>query len=140
MAVLIDEAYVEFVTDPGAVRGLDFAERENVVLLRTFSKAYGLAGFRVGYAVAAPELAAAARAVALPFGVSTPAQAAVLAALDAEAEMWDRVRRDHPRPGRPGRRAARPGLRRARQPGQLRLVAGPTTTPSRTPPRSRPRG
>ncbi len=93
IAVLIDEAYVEFVTDPGAVRGLDFAERENVVLLRTFSKAYGLAGFRVGYAVAAPELATAARAVALPFGVSTPAQAAVLAALAAEEEMWDRVRR-----------------------------------------------
>ena len=92
VAVLIDEAYVEFVTDPDAVRGLDFANRENVVLLRTFSKAYGLAGFRVGYAVASPELAAAARAVALPFGVSTPAQAAVLAALDAESEMWERVR------------------------------------------------
>lgn len=93
VAVLIDEAYVEFVTDPTAVRGLDFTDRENVVLLRTFSKAYGLAGFRVGYAVASPELAGAARAVALPFGVSTPAQAAVLAALDAEAEMWERVRR-----------------------------------------------
>ena len=92
VAILIDEAYVEFVSDATAVRGLDFTDRENVVLLRTFSKAYGLAGFRVGYAVAAPELAAAARAVALPFGVSTPAQAAVLAALAAEDEMWERVR------------------------------------------------
>ena len=90
--VVVDEAYVEFVTDPTAVRGLEVAQgRDNVVVLRTFSKAYGLAGFRVGYCVAEPRLAAAVRAVALPFGVSLPAQAAVIASLEQEAELLARV-------------------------------------------------
>ena len=90
--VVVDEAYVEFVTDPERVRGLDLvAERPNVVVLRTFSKAYGLAGFRVGYGVASPEVAAAVRAVALPFGVSVPAQAAVVASLEAEPALLERV-------------------------------------------------
>jgi histidinol-phosphate aminotransferase len=60
-------------------------------VLRTFSKAYGLAGFRVGFCVAAPELAAAVRAVSLPFGVSVPAQAAVVASLAAEPALLERV-------------------------------------------------
>ncbi len=90
--VVIDEAYVEFVTDPAAVRGLELmADWPNVVVLRTFSKAYGLAGFRVGYCVAQPELAAAVRAVSLPFGVSIAAQAAVVASLDAEPDLLRRV-------------------------------------------------
>ena len=63
----------------------------NVVLFRTFSKAYGLAGFRVGYAVAQPEVAAALRAVSLPFGVSAVAQAAAIASLAAEDELLARV-------------------------------------------------
>jgi len=92
--IMVDEAYVEFVTDPCAVRGAELARgRDNVVVLRTFSKAYGLAGFRVGYCIAHPEIAAATRGVALPFGVSVTAQAAVLASLDAEPELLDRVRR-----------------------------------------------
>jgi histidinol-phosphate aminotransferase len=90
--VVVDEAYVEFVTDPTATRGLDVLNgRPNVAVLRTFSKAYGLAGFRVGFCVADPALAGAVRSVALPFGVSLPAQAAVLASLDAEAALLDRV-------------------------------------------------
>jgi histidinol-phosphate aminotransferase len=90
--VVVDEAYVEFVTAPAAVRGLDVAEgRDNVVVLRTFSKAYGLAGFRVGYCVAEPRLAQAVRSVALPFGVSLPAQAAVIASLEQEPELLARV-------------------------------------------------
>ena len=90
--VVVDEAYVEFVTSPTAVRGLEVAQgRDNVVVLRTFSKAYGLAGFRVGYCVAEPRLAAAVRAVALPFGVSLPAQAAVIASLEHEEELLARV-------------------------------------------------
>ncbi len=90
--VVVDEAYVEFVRDPDAARGLDLlAEFDNVVVLRTFSKAYGLAGFRVGYSVSRPALAAAVRAVTLPFGVSSPAQAAVLASLAAEQELLQRV-------------------------------------------------
>jgi histidinol-phosphate aminotransferase len=89
--VVVDEAYVEFVTDPSAVRGLDLLDRANVAVQRTFSKAYGLAGFRVGYCIAAPELAAAVRAVALPFGVSVAAQAAAVAALTAEEQLMKQV-------------------------------------------------
>jgi histidinol-phosphate aminotransferase len=90
--VMVDEAYVEFVDDPGGVRGLEaMTGRPNVAVLRTFSKAYGLAGFRVGYCVAEPALAAAVRAVSLPFGISVPAQAAVLASLDAEPALRERV-------------------------------------------------
>jgi histidinol-phosphate aminotransferase len=90
--IVLDEAYVEFITDPQGLRGLDaLAGRPNVVVLRTFSKAYGLAGFRVGYCVADPQVAAAVRAVALPFGVSIAAQAAVIASLGAEPLLLDRV-------------------------------------------------
>ena len=90
--MVLDEAYLEFIRDPQAADGLAaFAEHPNVVLLRTFSKAYGLAGLRVGYAVARPRLAAAIRAVSTPFGVSSVAQLAALASLRAQAEMADRV-------------------------------------------------
>lgn len=82
--VVIDEAYVEFVRDPGAVAGLEIlARRPNVLVLRTFSKAYGLAGMRVGYAVANPVVAAALRRVTVPFTVSAVSEAAALAALEA---------------------------------------------------------
>lgn len=90
--ITLDEAYVEFVTDPEGLRGLDLITgRPNVAVLRTFSKAYGLAGFRVGYCVADPDLAGAVRAVSLPFGISIAAQAAVIASLEAEQELLDRV-------------------------------------------------
>jgi histidinol-phosphate aminotransferase len=92
--VVVDEAYVEFVTDPKATRGLEaLGDRPNVAVLRTFSKAYGLAGFRVGFCVADPAVATAVRAVSLPFGVSLPAQAAVLASLQAEEALLQRVAR-----------------------------------------------
>ena len=90
--VVLDEAYVEFVRDGQAADGLAaFAAHPNVVLLRTFSKAYGLAGLRVGYAVARPRLAAGIRAVSTPFGVSNVAQLAAVASLRAGAEMATRV-------------------------------------------------
>lgn len=90
--VVLDEAYLEFVRDPDAADGLAaFAEHANVVLLRTFSKAYGLAGLRVGYAVARPPLAATIRDVSTPFGVSSVAQLAAVASLRAQAEMSERV-------------------------------------------------
>jgi histidinol-phosphate aminotransferase len=92
VVVVIDEAYVEFVRDPQAVRGLEvWRERPNVVVLRTFSKAYGLAGLRVGYAVAHPEVAAAIRKTATPFGVNSVAQVAAVASLDAYDELKERV-------------------------------------------------
>jgi histidinol-phosphate aminotransferase len=90
--VVVDEAYVEFVRMDDPVDGLaTYRRHENVVLTRTFSKAYGLAGFRVGYAVAPAPIAAALRAVALPFGVSTIAQAAAVASLERQEELLERV-------------------------------------------------
>lgn len=85
--VVIDEAYADFVTDPEMVSGLDFFNQyENVALLRTFSKAQGLAGMRVGYAVAKPEITDFVRRVSLPFGVNILAQVAVTASLTEEAK------------------------------------------------------
>jgi len=92
--VVVDEAYLEFVRDPQVADGVDLLRRHpNVVLLRTLSKAYGLAGLRVGYAVAEPRLAAGIRAVSTPFGVSHLAQVAALASLApaAQGELLERV-------------------------------------------------
>ncbi|PZR53571.1 histidinol-phosphate transaminase [Xylanimonas oleitrophica] len=92
--VVVDEAYLEFVRDPQAPDGVELLRRhENVVVLRTLSKAYGLAGLRVGYAMAAPRLVAGIRAVSTPFGVSHVAQRAALASLlpAAQAELLERV-------------------------------------------------
>ena len=92
VVVVVDEAYLEFVRMDDAVDGLaTYRAHPNVVLFRTFSKAYGLAGFRVGYAVAQGPIAAALRAVSLPFGVSAVAQAAAIASLEAEDELLERV-------------------------------------------------
>ncbi len=92
--VVLDEAYREFVTDPEAVDGdRVIAEgRRNVVVLRTFSKAYGLAGLRVGYALGDPAILDAARATAIPLSVTAQAEEAALASLDREDELLERVR------------------------------------------------
>ncbi len=92
--VVVDEAYLEFVRDPQAPDGVEVMNRhENVVLLRTLSKAYGLAGLRVGYAVGSPRLVAGIRAVSTPFGVSHVAQRAAIASLQpaAQTELIARV-------------------------------------------------
>ncbi|GJF29043.1 putative phenylalanine aminotransferase [Kitasatospora sp. NE20-6] len=90
--VVLDEAYIEFVRDPEAADGMEFQRTHgNVVVLRTFSKAYGLAGLRIGYAVAHPDVAAVLRKVGLPFGVSQLAQDAATASLAAEDELLARV-------------------------------------------------
>ena len=90
--VVVDEAYREFVREEDPVDGLALAaEHANVAVMRTFAKAYGLAGFRVGYLVAHAEVAAPVRACALPFGVSSVAQAAAVASLAAEDELLRRV-------------------------------------------------
>lgn len=82
--VLLDEAYLEYTTDPAGVGSLALlASHPNLCLLRTLSKAWGLAGLRVGYAVAHPTVAEALRRTAVPFGISGPAQAAGVAALAA---------------------------------------------------------
>lgn len=93
VVVVLDEAYLEYVDDPDAVRGADLYGRyENLVVLRTFSKAYGLAGLRVGYAVAAAELVDAVRKAVTPFSVSGVAQFAAIASIDAEEELLLRVK------------------------------------------------
>lgn len=80
--VVIDEAYWEYSTDYAAVDGLAAAKHyDNLVLVRTFSKAHGLAGFRVGYAVAKPEVIAALRKAILPFSVAQLSQNVALASL-----------------------------------------------------------
>ena len=92
--VILDEAYAEFVTDPAAVSGAAViaAGHTNVVVLRTFSKAYGLAGLRVGYGIGDPRILAAARSTGIPLSVTAAAEEAALASLDAEDELLERVR------------------------------------------------
>jgi histidinol-phosphate aminotransferase len=87
--VVLDEAYREYVTDPDVPDGLELVRgRPNVAVLRTFSKAYALAGLRVGYLVAEdPAVAEAVRKVHVPFSVSIPAQAAAVAALGCQEEV-----------------------------------------------------
>ncbi|MGY1842580.1 histidinol-phosphate transaminase [Modestobacter sp. SYSU DS0875] len=90
--VVVDEAYREFVTDPGVPDGVELMRgRPNVAVLRTFSKAWGLAGLRVGYLLAEdPGVADAVRRTHVPFSVSSLAQAAAVAALASEDEVRQR--------------------------------------------------
>ncbi|MEU3622128.1 aminotransferase [Amycolatopsis coloradensis] len=88
--VVLDEAYREYSTS--AVDGVElYREYPNVVALRTFSKAYGLAGLRVGYGVARPAISAALRKCAVPCGVGGIGVRAALASLAAEPELSERV-------------------------------------------------
>jgi histidinol-phosphate aminotransferase len=90
--VVIDEAYVEFNRDENAIDGIaTMKAHSNVGVLRTFSKAYGLAGLRVGYFVGPKNIAEAVRKTAVPFGVSNIAQVAAVASLENEAELFTRV-------------------------------------------------
>ncbi|MQY04961.1 histidinol-phosphate transaminase [Actinomadura macrotermitis] len=90
--VVLDEAYREYVRDADVVNGLELLEgRPNLVVLRTFSKAYGLAGLRVGFLVGHPEVAGAIRKTYLPFSVNSIAQAAGVASLAAAGELLERV-------------------------------------------------
>jgi histidinol-phosphate aminotransferase len=90
--VVLDEAYVQYVRDPDAPDGVQvYRNRPNVTLLRTFSKAYGLAGLRVGFLIGHESVAAAARKTMLTFSVNAVAQAAAIASLAAEGELLDRV-------------------------------------------------
>jgi histidinol-phosphate aminotransferase len=90
--VVVDEAYAEFVRDPAAADGLAaLAQRGNVVVLRTFSKAYGLAGLRIGYAIARPGIAESIRKATPPFAVTDLSQAAAVASLESQAALDERV-------------------------------------------------
>ncbi len=86
LVVVLDEAYIQYVRDSRCAQGLDFIESGTpVVVLRTFSKAYGLAGLRVGFGVMPLELAGLLNKVRMPFNVNALAQAAAVAALDDTA-------------------------------------------------------
>ncbi|WP_037672002.1 histidinol-phosphate transaminase [Streptomyces griseus] len=90
--IVVDEAYREYA-DPALVPdalGL-LGDRPNVVVLRTFSKAYGLAGLRVGYCVAPKEIAVTVRKTQVPFSVSALAQEAAVVALGERAEVARRA-------------------------------------------------
>jgi len=92
--VVLDEAYAEFVTDADAVDGTKLlAGYPNLVVLRTFSKAYGLAGLRIGYAIGPEYIMDAARATAIPLAVIDQAQRAAIVSLDHEPELLERVAR-----------------------------------------------
>ena len=91
VVLILDEAYFEFVDDEQYPNALDYIrEGRNVVGLRTFSKLYGIAGLRIGYTLASPELTGVMERVREPFPVSRVAEAAALAALDDE-EFKSRV-------------------------------------------------
>ncbi len=90
--VVVDEAYREFVRDEDPIDPLAMLPTwPNLALLRTFAKAYGLAGLRVGYLVGHEEVARSVRACSLPFGVSGIAQTAVVASLHQESALLERV-------------------------------------------------
>jgi histidinol-phosphate aminotransferase len=86
--VVMDEAYCEFVEDPDYPNSLTSHRPGRALLtLRTFSKIYGLAGLRIGYGIAPPELVDLMDRVRAPFNVSSVAQAAALAALDDDEHV-----------------------------------------------------
>ena len=122
--VVLDEAYREYIRDESVPDGLSlYRDRPNVAILRTFSKAYGLAGLRAGFMIAHSPVAQAARKTMLPFTVNSIAQAAAVASLAAEAELLERVEATV-KERTPGPRGAdRRRLDRATDRGQLRLAA-----------------
>lgn len=99
--VVVDEAYEEYVTDPRHATALPHAlERDNVIVTRTFSKIYGLAGLRVGYAIGNPETLADLRRLQLPFATTNVSLAAALEALRHQEMVAARAKnnsigRDH---------------------------------------------
>lgn len=90
--VVIDEAYVEYVRDGMRPDSLGLVRaHDNVVVLRTFSKAYGLAGLRIGYAVGHPDVITALDQVYVPFTATSVSQAAAIASLQAADELLERT-------------------------------------------------
>lgn len=94
--IVMDEAYIEFVRDDAVYDSLSNPLADpRVVTLRTFSKAYGLAGFRVGYGIMDAEIAESLNRIRQPFNVNGLAQAAALAALDDEAFLHQSIQATH---------------------------------------------
>lgn len=92
IVVALDEAYIEFVREEDTPNAVELIKQyPNLIGLRTFSKAYGLAGARVGYAFGNPEIINSLQKVAIPFGVTAASQAGAIAALDAHQDMIERT-------------------------------------------------
>jgi len=90
--VLIDEAYIDFASDAANITAMQLpAKYDNVVVMRTFSKAYGLANFRIGYAVFSKTYAPTMQAVRLPYNVNSVTQVAALATLKDQAFVKETV-------------------------------------------------
>jgi histidinol-phosphate aminotransferase len=90
--IAIDEAYVEYIRDGMLPDSLELVRaHSNVVVLRTFSKAYGLAGLRIGYAIGHPDVITALDKVYVPFTATSISQAAAIASLDAADELLART-------------------------------------------------
>ena len=127
--VLLDEAYIEFVAPEHRIDGPALVRRfPNVVVVRTFSKAYGLAGLRIGYGFCAPELARTLWTMQLPFGSSITSLVAVAASYDAEDPTAATNPADHQRSASPADAAAGDGHLQHRRARQLRLPARPGRT------------
>ena len=85
--VVMDEAYIEFTEEPVDLLPLVREGRPNLLLMRTFSKIFGLAGLRIGYGVASPELITGLEHTRQPFNINSIAQAGALAALEDTEHM-----------------------------------------------------
>lgn len=111
--VILDEAYFEYVDEPGYSRSLELVRREpRLLVLRTFSKVYGLAGMRIGYGIGSPGLLGGLGRVRLPYNTSGIAQAAALAALEDKGHVRRSVEAN-----RAGRRQLMEGLAKLGAPG-----------------------
>ncbi|HTA95160.1 MAG TPA: histidinol-phosphate transaminase, partial [Verrucomicrobiae bacterium] len=95
--LVVDEAYIEFLDDPADfISEIRRGQKPNLLLMRTFSKIFGLAGLRLGYGIGHPELIAALEKVRQPFNINSIAQAGALAALD-DADHMRRTRDNNAR-------------------------------------------
>ncbi len=94
--IIVDEAYIEFVRDKAVFNSLDNPLHDSrIVTLRTFSKAYGLAGFRVGYGIMDVEVASVLHRIRQPFNVNTLAQVSAVAALEDELFLQKTIKSTH---------------------------------------------
>lgn len=90
--LVIDEAYIEYVEDNSYPDAMQYLERGNILILRTFSKIYGLAGLRIGYGIAGKMIITEMNKVRAPFNTSTVAQAAALSALEDDEHLLQSVK------------------------------------------------
>ena len=122
--VVLDEAYVEFLPPEYRIDAPALVERyPNVVVLRTFSKAYGLAGLRIGYGFCAPDLARRLWTMQPPFGIGITSLVAVAASYDAESQLRQRIRMIASERRYLRMRLRSMGVVQHRRPCQLRLPA-----------------